>query len=187
MHSPLTRERSACWTWLCFCSTRDGRFPWPSCASSLANIAPPSRKPEPAPFERDKATLLEMGVPLRFVTQEEDSETPAEGGYLIDRQRYRLPEINLTADEVAVLVTTAAAARSQNEFPYRHAAEMAMRKDVRPVGHVGKPRRRPAQGQLCPRPDGKRGRAAPANGVPAPARSASTWSRFRKRCICASA
>lgn len=94
-------------------------------------------------FERDKATLLEMGVPLRFVTQEEDSETPAEGGYLIDRQRYRLPEINLTADEVAVLVTTAAAARSQNEFPYRHAAEMAMRKLMFDLsGMSGKPRRR---------------------------------------------
>lgn len=94
-------------------------------------------------FERDKATLLEMGVPLRFVTQEEDSETPAEGGYLIDRQRYRLPEINLTADEVAVLVTTAAAARSQNEFPYRHAAEMAMRKLMFDLsGMSGKARRR---------------------------------------------
>ena len=79
-------------------------------------------------FERDKATLLEMGVPLRFVTAEDDADAPSEGGYLIDRQRYRLPELNLTADEVAVLVTTAAAARSQGEFPYRHAVEMAVRK-----------------------------------------------------------
>ena len=79
-------------------------------------------------FERDKATLLEMGVPLRFVTPEEDAEAPMEGGYLIDRQRYRLPEISLTAEEVAVLVTTAAAARHQSDFPYRHAAEMAVRK-----------------------------------------------------------
>src|ERR1043165_4708123 len=42
-------------------------------------------------FERDKATLLEMGVTLRFLTPEEDSEAPSEGGYLIDRQKYRLP------------------------------------------------------------------------------------------------
>lgn len=107
-------------------------------------------------FERDKATLLEMGVPLRFVTQEEDSETPAEGGYLIDRQRYRLPEINLTADEVAVLVTTAAAARSQNEFPYRHAAEMAMRKLMFDLsGMSGKPRRRPKpKASSAPAPTG---------------------------------
>ncbi len=97
-------------------------------------------------FERDKATLLEMGVPLRFVTPEDDAEAPSEGGYLIDRQRYRLPEINLTADEVAVLVTTAAAARSQNEFPYRHAAEMAMRKLMFDLsGLSSKPRRRVRQ------------------------------------------
>lgn len=101
-------------------------------------------------FERDKATLLEMGVPLKFVTPEEDSESPSEGGYLIDRQRYRLPEINLTADEVAVLVTTAAAARSQNEFPYRHAAEMAMRKLMFDLsGLSSKPRRR---AKLAPPP-----------------------------------
>ena len=105
-------------------------------------------------FERDKATLLEMGVPLRFVTQEEDSESPSEGGYLIDRQRYRLPEINLTADEVAVLVTTAAAARSQNEFPYRHAAEMAMRKLMFDLsGLSSKPRRRAKPG-LAAAPSG---------------------------------
>lgn len=79
-------------------------------------------------FERDKATLLEMGVPLRFLTPEEDAEAPSEGGYIIDRQRYRLPEISLSAEEVAVLVTTAAAARHQSDFPYRHAAEMAVRK-----------------------------------------------------------
>jgi len=79
-------------------------------------------------FERDKATLLEMGVPLRFVTSDEDSEAPGEGGYIIDRQKYRLPEISLSAEEVAVLVTTAAAARHQSDFPYRHAAEMAVRK-----------------------------------------------------------
>ncbi len=79
-------------------------------------------------FERDKATLLEMGVPLRFITPEEDAEAPIEGGYMIDRQKYRLPEISLSAEEVAVLVTTAAAARHQSDFPYRHAAEMAVRK-----------------------------------------------------------
>lgn len=89
-----------------------------------------SAKPEAGQraFERDKASLLEMGVPLRYVTMEEAEEAPPEGGYVIDRQRYRLPEVHLTADEVAVLVATAAAARSQKDFPYRHAAEMALRK-----------------------------------------------------------
>lgn len=89
-----------------------------------------SAKPEAGAraFERDKATLLEMGVPLRWVTPEETADAPGEGGYLIDRQKYRLPEVSLTADEVAVLVATAAAARHQTDFPYRHAAELAARK-----------------------------------------------------------
>jgi proteasome accessory factor B len=103
-------------------------------------------------FERDKATLLEMGVPLRFVTPEEDAEAPSEGGYLIDRQKYRLPEISLSAEEVAVLVTTAAAARHQSDFPYRHAAEMAVRKLMFDLSGLSakrrrSPVRRPAQAQ----------------------------------------
>ena len=36
--------------------------------------------------------------------------------------------MTLTADEVAVLVSTAAAAPHQSDFPYRHAAELAVRK-----------------------------------------------------------
>lgn len=89
-----------------------------------------SAKPEAGQraYERDKSTLLEMGVPLRYVTAEESADAPAEGGYIIDRQKYRLPEVTLTADEVAVLVSTAAAARHQSDFPYRHAAELAVRK-----------------------------------------------------------
>ena len=89
-----------------------------------------SAKPEAGQraYERDKSTLLEMGVPLRYVTAEDSADAPAEGGYIIDRQKYRLPEVSLTADEVAVLVSTAAAARHQSDFPYRHAAELAVRK-----------------------------------------------------------
>lgn len=89
-----------------------------------------SAKPEAGvrAFERDKATLLEMGVPLRYVTLEDQEDAPCEGGYVIDRQKYRLPEVALAPDEVAVLVATAAAVRHQSDFPYRHAAELAVRK-----------------------------------------------------------
>ena len=67
-----------------------------------------SAKPEAGAraFERDKATLLEMGVPLRYVTLEDVEDAPSEGGYIIDRQKYRLPEVVLAPDEVAVLVAT---------------------------------------------------------------------------------
>lgn len=114
-----------------------------------------SAKPEAGQraFERDKASLLEMGVPLRYVTMEEAEEAPPEGGYVIDRQRYRLPEVHLSADEVAVLVATAAAARSQTDFPYRHAAEMALRKLTFDLsGLPAKGRRRPARAAAAPPP-----------------------------------
>jgi proteasome accessory factor B len=112
-------------------------------------------------FERDKASLLEMGVPLRFITPEEDAEAPTEGGYIIDRQKYRLPEISLSADEVAVLVTTAAAARHQNDFPYRHAAEMAVRKLMFDLsGLSAKTRRRSIARAPKPAPEGMLGRSS---------------------------
>ena len=41
-------------------------------------------------FERDKATLVELGVPVRWIGPEEDNDAPPEGGYIIDRQKYRL-------------------------------------------------------------------------------------------------
>lgn len=60
-------------------------------------------------FERDKALLREIGVPL-------DSEVLAGGdagrtGYRIDRGRYELADLQLTADEQAALQLAVAAAR----------------------------------------------------------------------------
>jgi proteasome accessory factor B len=62
-------------------------------------------------FERDKADLLELGVPIRYVTPDED-DALEEGGYVIDMRRYRLPEVHLTADEVSALVLAASVARA---------------------------------------------------------------------------
>ena len=47
-----------------------------------------SAKPEAGQraYERDKSTLLEMGVPLRYVTAEESADAPAEGGYILAAQ-----------------------------------------------------------------------------------------------------
>ncbi len=113
-----------------------------------------SAKPEAGQraYERDKSTLLEMGVPLRYVTAEDSADAPAEGGYIIDRQKYRLPEVSLTADEVAVLVSTAAAARHQSDFPYRHAAELAVRKlmfDLSGLPNKGRRRRQLAKAEAA--------------------------------------
>ena len=52
-------------------------------------------------FERDKEDLRELGVPL--VTGSDSSWFEDEVGYRIDRDAYALPEIELTAAELAVL------------------------------------------------------------------------------------
>jgi proteasome accessory factor B len=52
-------------------------------------------------FERDKEDLRELGVPL--VTGSDSAWFDDEPGYRIDRATYALPEVELTAEELAVL------------------------------------------------------------------------------------
>ena len=62
-------------------------------------------------FERDKADLLELGVPVRYLAPDED-DALEEGGYVVDLKRYRLPEVRLTAEEIAALVLAVSVARA---------------------------------------------------------------------------
>jgi proteasome accessory factor B len=63
-------------------------------------------------FERDKAALIELGVPLRWVPpeSEEAEDDLGLGGYMIDRESYYLPELALTPGELALLSMAGAAA-----------------------------------------------------------------------------
>jgi len=78
-------------------------------------------------FERDKADLLELGVPIRYVTPEED-DSLEEGGYVVELHRYRLPEVHLTADEVSALVLAASVARAVPGGSYGQVVDLAIRK-----------------------------------------------------------
>ena len=75
-------------------------------------------------FERDKAELAELGIPLRYVAA--DDEHPA--GYLIDRDAYYLPELGLRAEEWAVLYAAGSAALASKAFPGARDLGHALRK-----------------------------------------------------------
>lgn len=49
-------------------------------------------------FERDKAELREMGIPIEVVKDEEDNDA-----YLIPQDKYYMPDLDLQPDEVAAL------------------------------------------------------------------------------------
>ncbi len=78
-------------------------------------------------FERDKSDLLELGVPLRYVTPDEDDSVD-EGGYIVDLRRYRLPEIHLTPAETAALVLAGSVARAAPGTTYAEVVDLALKK-----------------------------------------------------------
>ena len=78
-------------------------------------------------FERDKADLLELGVPIRYITPEED-DALEEGGYVVNLKRYRMPEVKLTTDEISALVLAASVARAVPGGSYPKIVDLALRK-----------------------------------------------------------
>jgi len=65
-------------------------------------------------FERDKADLLELGIPVRWVAGDED--LPA--GYLIDKDEFYLPDLKLPPEDLALLYVAGSAALANGSFPY---------------------------------------------------------------------
>ena len=61
-------------------------------------------------FERDKQLMVEMGIPLHCEKKTEWNDLD-EDGYLIDRKRFLLPDIDLSPEERAALAVTAAVGR----------------------------------------------------------------------------
>lgn len=75
-------------------------------------------------FERDKAELLELGIPLTYVQGDEDRKD----GYTLDRSAYYLPEPGFTPEELAVVYAAGSAALASGAFPGRHDLQHALRK-----------------------------------------------------------
>src|SRR5512133_2575416 len=75
-------------------------------------------------FERDKAELLELGIPIRYAAGDED--LPA--GYLIDRDEFYLPDLKLPPEDLALLYLAGSAALANGTFPYARDLAHALNK-----------------------------------------------------------
>ncbi len=75
-------------------------------------------------FERDKAELLELGLPLTYIQGDDDRKD----GYLVDRSAYYLPEVDLSKEELAVLYAAGSAALASGAFPGSDDLAHALRK-----------------------------------------------------------
>lgn len=84
----------------------------------------PSLEAAERKFERDKAELLELGIPIGYLQADEDRPD----GYVIDKNAYYLPEVGLTKEELALLYTAGSAALASGAFPGSQDLAHALRK-----------------------------------------------------------
>lgn len=75
-------------------------------------------------FERDKAELLELGIPVTYVQGDDERRD----GYVVDREAYYLPPVGLTPEELAVLYAAGSSALASGAFPGRRDLAHALRK-----------------------------------------------------------
>jgi proteasome accessory factor B len=75
-------------------------------------------------FERDKSELLELGLPIKWVSNDEDRDD----GYVVDKEGYYLPEVSWSPEELAVLYAAGSAALASGAFPGRQELAHALRK-----------------------------------------------------------
>jgi len=75
-------------------------------------------------FERDKAELLELGIPVRYLAGDEDLSA----GYLVDKEDFYLPDLTLPPEDLALLYLAGSAALAQQAFPYARDLAHALNK-----------------------------------------------------------
>jgi proteasome accessory factor B len=77
-------------------------------------------------FERDKAELISLGIPIDY---QGGSEVQKEG-YLIQKDNLFLPELEFRPEEFSLLMLSAEAVRENESFPYRDQLESALHKII---------------------------------------------------------
>ncbi len=75
-------------------------------------------------FERDKADLTELGIPLEYQAGDELSDE----GYLIRRERYALPALRLAPEELAMFFLAGVAALHLEASPFHDDLLLALNK-----------------------------------------------------------
>jgi len=83
-------------------------------------------------FERDKAELISLGIPIDY---QGGSEVQKEG-YLIQKDNLFLPEIEFKPEEFSLLMLSAGAVRENDSFPYRDQLESALHKITSLQKHI---------------------------------------------------
>ncbi len=78
-------------------------------------------------FERDKAELVALGLPLHYVAPTDGDDDHAHG-YAVDRDAYYLPDLHYAPEELAALYAAGAAALAAGTLPFRHELALALRK-----------------------------------------------------------
>lgn len=77
-------------------------------------------------FERDKAELVDLGVPVEWV--EPDPDQDEAGGYRVRPDAYFLPPLTLAPDELALLYVAGTAAHAMQGFPWPAEVARALEK-----------------------------------------------------------
>ncbi len=86
-------------------------------------------------FERDKAELISLGIPIDY---ESGSETRKEG-YIIRKETLFLAEMKFSPEESSLLMLSAGAVLENNSFPYREELQSALNKIISVQHPVGAP------------------------------------------------
>jgi len=75
-------------------------------------------------FERDKAELISLGIPIDY----RPGNDLKKEGYIIEKEKLFLPEIQFTAKESSLLMLSAGAVLENESFPYRDQLESSLHK-----------------------------------------------------------
>ena len=86
-------------------------------------------------FERDKAELISLGIPIDY----HSGSGVKKEGYIIEKEKLFLPEIQFTARESSLLMLSASAVREHEGFPYRNQLESALHKIISINDHISLP------------------------------------------------